>query len=361
MPNRIIVAISGASGAIYGIRLLQVLRDTPNLETHLILSPAAKQTIAAETDWALRDVEALAHVVHDVRQIGATIASGSFVTRGMIVIPCSIKSLSAIANAYSADLIARAADVTLKEGRPLILVVRETPLHRGHLRLLTQAAEMGAILFPPVPAFYGKPQTLAEIVDGTVGRVLARLGLENDLFTAWGGMSAAMRESSGDTLPAPAISQPLRDFIAAQNTLTLATTNADGAPHACDVYYVADDTPTFYFLSDPKTRHIENVLRDARVSATIHGAARGWQDIRGAQIVGAATRVSDLGERARAFALYLARYAFIREWLPRVEMLGNAHATFGTVELYKIAPRWLRWIDNTQKFGHKEEYALRNT
>ena len=194
MSNRIIVAISGASGAIYGIRLLQVLRDTPNLETHLILSPAAKQTIAAETDWALRDVEALAHVVHDVRQIGATIASGSFVTRGMIVIPCSIKSLSAIANAYSADLIARAADVTLKEGRPLILVVRETPLHRGHLRLMTQAAEMGAILFPPVPAFYGKPQTLAEIVDGTVGRVLARLGLENDLFTAWGGMSSAMRE-----------------------------------------------------------------------------------------------------------------------------------------------------------------------
>jgi 4-hydroxy-3-polyprenylbenzoate decarboxylase len=185
MTDRIVVAISGASGAIYGIRALRALRAMPHVETHLIISPAAKQTIAAETDWALKEVEALAHTVYDARAIGAAIASGSFATRGMIVIPCSVKTLSAIANSYSADLIARAADVTLKEGRPLVLVVRETPLHLGHLRLMTRAAEIGAIIFPPVPAFYPKLQTLDAIVDDTVGRVLARIGLDNDLYARW--------------------------------------------------------------------------------------------------------------------------------------------------------------------------------
>jgi 4-hydroxy-3-polyprenylbenzoate decarboxylase len=185
MTERIIVGISGASGVIYGIRLLQQLRALEKFETHLVISPAGKQTIAAETDWTVKSVEALANVVYDVRDIGAAIASGSFETRAMIVIPCSIKSLSAIAHSYSADLIARAADVTLKEGRPLILVVRETPLHLGHLRLMTQATEMGAVIFPPVPAFYGKPQTLDDIIDGTVGRVLARAGIANNLYTRW--------------------------------------------------------------------------------------------------------------------------------------------------------------------------------
>jgi 4-hydroxy-3-polyprenylbenzoate decarboxylase len=185
MTERLIVAMSGASGAIYGIRLLQAVCALPNIEMHLIISSAAKQTIAAETDWAVKDVETLAHAVYDDRDIGAAMASGSFVTRGMIVVPCSIKSLSAIANSYSADLIARAADVTLKEGRPLVLVVRETPLHLGHLRLMTRAAEIGAIIFPPVPAFYRKPQRLDEIVDDTVGRVLARIGLDNDLYARW--------------------------------------------------------------------------------------------------------------------------------------------------------------------------------
>jgi 4-hydroxy-3-polyprenylbenzoate decarboxylase len=185
MTERIVVAISGASGAIYGIRALRALRAMPHVETHLIISPAARQTIAAETGWALKEVEALAHTVYDARAIGAAIAGGSFATRAMIVIPCSIKTLSAIANSYSADLIARAADVTLKEGRPLVLVVRETPLHLGHLRLMTRAAEIGAIIFPPVPAFYPKPQTLDAIVDDTVGRVLARIGLDNDLYARW--------------------------------------------------------------------------------------------------------------------------------------------------------------------------------
>lgn len=167
-----------------GIRLLEVLQPSP-IETHLIISPAARVTIAQETGWKISDVQALANVHYNDQDISASMASGSFATRGMVVIPCSIKSLSAIANSYSADLLSRAADVTLKEGRPLVLVVREAPLHRGHLRLMEQAAEAGAIIFPPVPAFYARPQTLDDVVDQIVGRVLARLGIENDLYMKW--------------------------------------------------------------------------------------------------------------------------------------------------------------------------------
>jgi 4-hydroxy-3-polyprenylbenzoate decarboxylase len=183
-PNRLVVAITGASGAILGIRLLQALRPL-GIETHLVLSAAARVTIAQETDWKASDVLALADVTYNPADIGAAIASGSFATRGMLVIPCSIKTLSAIANSYTDELIARAADVTLKEGRPLILVVRETPLHRGHLRLMRLAAEAGAVIFPPVPAFYARPQGLADVVDDMVGRALARLGIENDLYYRW--------------------------------------------------------------------------------------------------------------------------------------------------------------------------------
>jgi 4-hydroxy-3-polyprenylbenzoate decarboxylase len=181
---RLIVGITGASGVILGIRLLEILQSMP-VETHLVLSPAARATIAQETDWKVSAVQRLAEVVHNHADIGASIASGSFSTLGMAVIPCSIKTLSAVANSYADDLIARAADVTLKEGRPLILVVRETPLHRGHLRLLSQAAEAGAIIFPPVPAFYARPQTVDDILNNTVGRVLARLGIENDAYLKW--------------------------------------------------------------------------------------------------------------------------------------------------------------------------------
>lgn len=191
-PQRLIVGISGASGALYGIRLLEALREgrasADRIETHLILSDAAKITIAQETDWKISDVEALADEVHRSANIGASIASGSFKTLGMVVVPCSIKSLSNIAHSNAGDLIARAADVQLKEGRPLVLVVRETPLHLGHLRLMVQAAEIGAIMLPPVPAFYSKPQTVDDIVNGTVGRVLLRLGIENDLYFEWLGL-----------------------------------------------------------------------------------------------------------------------------------------------------------------------------
>ncbi len=187
MPKRLIVGLTGASGVIYGIRALEMLKGS-DIETHLILSLAAKATIAQETDWKVSDVETLASVRHDHRDVGATIASGSFLTTGMLIAPCSIKTLSAVANSYSNDLMSRAADVCLKEGRPLLLMVRETPLHRGHLRLMTQAAEAGAIIFPPVPAFYGKPQTIDDLVNGTVGRALARLGIDNDAYPKWKGM-----------------------------------------------------------------------------------------------------------------------------------------------------------------------------
>lgn len=186
---RLVVGITGASGVILGIRLLEVLRQGP-VETHLVLSPAARATISQETNWKISDVLALAGVVYNHNDVGAPIASGSFRTAGMVIIPCSIKTLSAVANSYAEDLIGRSADVTLKEGRPLLLVVRETPLHRGHLRLLSLAAEAGAVIFPPVPAFYAHPQDLADVVDNTVGRVLARLGIDNDLYREWRGMGA---------------------------------------------------------------------------------------------------------------------------------------------------------------------------
>jgi 4-hydroxy-3-polyprenylbenzoate decarboxylase len=188
MTNRLIIGISGASGVIYGIRLLEALAQDSTIETHLVLSGAAKATITQETDWSVKAVEGLADVVHTPGNIGASIASGSFDTLGMIVAPCSIKSLSAIAHSYDADLIARAADVQIKEGRPVLLLVRETPLHIGHIKLMLQAAENGAIIMPPVPAFYGKPQTVDDIVNQTVGRALARIGIQNQLYSEWLGM-----------------------------------------------------------------------------------------------------------------------------------------------------------------------------
>ncbi|APZ07374.1 MULTISPECIES: UbiX family flavin prenyltransferase [Kosakonia] len=191
--KRLIVGISGASGAIYGVRLLQVLRDVAEVETHLVMSQAARQTLSLETDYSLRDVQALANVVHDARDIAANISSGSFKTAGMVILPCSIKTLSGIVHSYTDGLLTRAADVVLKERRPLVLCVRETPLHLGHLRLMTQAAELGAVIMPPVPAFYHRPQSVMDIVDQTVNRVVDQFDIElpEDLFARWQGGDAA--------------------------------------------------------------------------------------------------------------------------------------------------------------------------
>jgi len=205
--KRIIVGISGATGAIYGIRLLQILRQVPEVETHLVLSPAARRTITLETDFTIQEVESAADRVYRPGDIAASISSGSFRSTAMIVAPCSMKTVSGIATSYSDNLLLRAADVMLKDRRPLVLLVRETPLHLGHLRLLTQIAEMGGIVMPPVPAFYHRPQTLSEVIDQTLNRALDLIGieLESELFTRWGADASRNVESHLNDRPAIAI------------------------------------------------------------------------------------------------------------------------------------------------------------
>ena len=183
----LIVAITGASGAIYGIRLLQVLSPIENIETHLIISEAGEIVISQETDWHVAEVKRLADFCYGVSDIGARLSSGSFKRNAMIVAPCSMKTLSSLANSFADNLITRAGDVTLKEGGRLVLLVRETPLHLGHLRNMERLAEIGAIIMPPVPAFYHRPRKVEDIVDHMVGKVLDIAGIEHNLFQRWDG------------------------------------------------------------------------------------------------------------------------------------------------------------------------------
>jgi flavin prenyltransferase len=187
-PRRLIVAITGATGAVYGVRLLQQLAATKGIETHLIISDAANLTLHQEVGMQRRDVEALAHLVHKNRDVGASIASGSFQSDGMIVAPCSMKTLAAVALGLSDNLIARAADVMLKERRRLVLMVRETPFNLAHLRNMTAVTEMGGIVFPPLPSFYHRPASIDEMVDHTVGRVIDLFGVDHTLAPRWAGM-----------------------------------------------------------------------------------------------------------------------------------------------------------------------------
>jgi 4-hydroxy-3-polyprenylbenzoate decarboxylase len=184
---RLIVGITGASGVIYGIRLLEMLRDMPEVETQLILSSGAKLNIALETDWKAKSVEALADVVYSDNDLAAAISSGSYLADGMVILPCSMKTLSGVVNSYADNLIVRAADVTLKEQRRLVLVPRESPLHVGHTRLLHEAATMGAVICPPAPAFYTNPQSVDDIINHTVGRVLDLFGLDCGSLQRWQG------------------------------------------------------------------------------------------------------------------------------------------------------------------------------
>jgi 4-hydroxy-3-polyprenylbenzoate decarboxylase len=186
--RRIVVAITGATGAVYGVRLLQRLGACPGVETHLVVSDAASLTLHQELGLQRRDVEALAHVVHKNREIGASIASGSFQTDAMVIAPCSMKTLAAVAHGLSDNLIARAADVILKERRRLVLMVRETPFNLAHLRNMTAVTEMGGIVFPPLPSFYNRPATIDEMVEHTVARVMDLLGVDNSLAPRWAGM-----------------------------------------------------------------------------------------------------------------------------------------------------------------------------
>ncbi|OFW02859.1 MAG: 3-octaprenyl-4-hydroxybenzoate carboxy-lyase [Acidobacteria bacterium RIFCSPLOWO2_02_FULL_60_20] len=197
--RRLIIGISGATGAIYGIRMLQMLKSAPEVETHLVMSKAAERTITFETEYTLKQVRDLADASYNIGDIGATISSGSFPVEGMIIAPCSMKTLSAVANSLSMDLLSRSADVTLKEGRKLVMLVRESPLHLGHLKLMVQAAEIGATIVPPLPAFYNFPKSLDDIINHTVGRVLDLFRLDVDIVKRWQGMKEpAKADASSD-------------------------------------------------------------------------------------------------------------------------------------------------------------------
>jgi len=186
MSLPLIVAITGATGVIYGVEMLRVLKELGQ-ETHLILSEAAGMSLAMETDTPIEEVRSLAAVVYNNKDVGAAVASGSFRTRGMIIAPCTIKTLSAVANSFTYNLVIRAADVQLKEGRKLVLMVRETPLHKGHLELMSRAADCGAVILPPMPAFYHKPQSIMDIVHQSIGKALDQVGIEHNLFRRWTG------------------------------------------------------------------------------------------------------------------------------------------------------------------------------
>ncbi|NYE62659.1 4-hydroxy-3-polyprenylbenzoate decarboxylase [Duganella sp. 1224] len=194
-PRRIVIAITGATGAVYGVRLLQHLQPIAGIETHVVVSESAVLTLHQETGLQRREVESLAHVVHKVRDVGAAIASGSFQTDGMVIAPCSMKTLASVAHGLSDNLIARAADVVLKERRRLVLMVRETPFNLAHLRNMTAVTEMGGIIFPPLPSFYHNPQSIADMVDHTVARVIDLLGIENALAPRWAGLKG---QAAGD-------------------------------------------------------------------------------------------------------------------------------------------------------------------
>jgi len=190
MANRIVIGITGASGVIYGVRMVRLLRDT-DYETHLIISEAGILNIEIETGYRAEKVAAMADYTYDNVNVSASLASGSFLTQGMVVVPCTIKTLSGIANSYTENLLVRAADVTLKEKRKLVLVVRETPLHKGHLRLMTMAADLGAHILPPIPSFYHMPKTIDDIIDQTIGKIFDYLGIEHELFRRWKGYEPA--------------------------------------------------------------------------------------------------------------------------------------------------------------------------
>lgn len=185
MSLPLVVGITGASGVIYGVELLKALQNT-DVETHLVLSESAGRNLAIETNYSIKQVRALADVVYSNKDVGAAVASGSFLTRGMVVVPCTIKSLSGIANSYGDNLITRAADVTLKEKRTLVMMVRETPLHKGHLEMMARCADLGATILPPMPSFYHGPQSIQDIINQSIGKVLDQIGVEHNLFRRWG-------------------------------------------------------------------------------------------------------------------------------------------------------------------------------
>ena len=352
IKKRLVVGISGSSGAILAIRLLQALQNS-EVETHLVISAAARITIEQETEYRVADVIALASRHYPTRDISAAIASGSFETLGMVIIPCSIKTLSAIANSYADDLISRAADVTLKEGRPLLLVVRETPLHRGHIRLMDLAARAGAILFPPVPAFYNRPQSLQEMIDATVGRVLRRVGIENTLYPSWQGLhKPADHEEPRDLIPLCETGS-IPALLAGSEiwnvpVMSLATVSAQGEPHAAAVYFAADpDRCNLYFFSSANSQHSQDIEHNPRAAAALHPLVEDWTQIHGLQLRGTVQPVPTGQDWERGWRFYQEKFPFVKD----------LQAVVAQNHLYSFRPTWIRQIDNRQKFGFKEEWS----
>lgn len=340
--RRLVVGISGSSGAILGIRLLEMLRLT-EIETHLVITPAARLTIEQETDYSVNDVLSLANVHYSHEDIAAPIASGSFDTLGMVVIPCSIKSLSAVANSYTDDLLSRAADVTLKEGRPLLLVVREAPLHRGHVRLLNLAADAGAVIFPPVPAFYARPQAVDEIVDNIVGRVLRRLGIENEHYRQWQGLKTTEKPSADAQLL-----DPKNEVLWTVPAMTLATVGSDGLPHTAAVYFAADEAQeNLYFFSAADSQHSLDITSNPKAAADIHPLTNDWREIRGLQLRGEVFPVPAGDSWNAGWQCYLKKFPFVQELKAELERSI----------LYTFRPTWIRTIDNRRGFGFKEEWS----
>jgi 4-hydroxy-3-polyprenylbenzoate decarboxylase len=199
--RRLIVGVSGATGAIYGVRILEILSKVDDVETHLVLTKAGRMTIQVETPYSVKDVETMADVVHDINNVGASISSGSFRTAGMVIAPCSMKSMSGIAHSLGGDLLVRAADVVLKERKKLVLVARETPLHLGHLEAMVALTRMGAVIFPPVPAFYHRPKTLDDVINQTVTRVLDQFDIDVSLFHRWDEEGMSRHPDAGKATP----------------------------------------------------------------------------------------------------------------------------------------------------------------
>jgi 4-hydroxy-3-polyprenylbenzoate decarboxylase len=278
---------------------------------------------------------ALADFNYNHRDMAARIASGSFAVQGMVIIPCSIKTLSAVANSYTSNLLTRAADVTMKEGRPLLLVVREAPLHPGHIRLLEQAASAGAVIFPPVPAFYTHPQSIDAMVNNIVGRVLARLGIDNPLYHTWEGPSQADPRAH------------LLEDILSLPVLTLATTGADGAAHAAPVYFAADGVEHLYFFSLHTSQHALDLAANPQAAAAISPLVMDWQDIHGLQLRGEVHEVPSGDQWQRAWALYAVKFPFA----------AGLEDEIKRNRLYVFTPTWARLLDNLRGFGYKEEWT----
>ena len=355
LMNRLIIGISGASGVIYGIRLLEMLKDVEDIETHLVVTNGGKLNISLETDFDLKDIEQMADVVHSDRNLGASIASGSFETTGMIIAPCSMKTLSAVVNSYAANLIVRAADVILKEKRQLIIIPRETPLHLGHTELFYKASLMGAHIVPPNPAFYNNPESIDDIINHTVGRVLDLAGVDNDVVKRWKGVQPRM---SSDSLQD--IILRVQEFLNNHNTVSIASKNNESV-WAATVFYIADTNMNLYFLSSDKTQHISNIQTDENVAITVYKDVEDWQSIQGLQGSGRVSEVAS-SDRDKILADYIKKYVFLDDLLqnPKDDQEKKIAEQFSSIGLYVYKPNFFRIIDNSISFGFKQELVLKD-